>query len=221
MSDTTTDDVSDDNGDNEPDDAPTGLTLTQQQLNAKMAREKKEGKKAALKELVDELGVESIEDIKNFFTEAKDKTGKDEEDAQKRLKRAEDRERKAAEREQAAIRRINETNVLAELIATGLDKKAAGLLVKSVNVNLLDEDLDTDDIGAAVSELQETLPQLFTPAAPVPDEPPPVNRPTRTDTTTTTRDRRPTSPRSPQDIALDLVKQRHPRAMRNKDLTAP
>lgn len=73
--------------------------------------------------------------------------------------------------------RIVATEARAALVAAGLDRDAAKVAVRMLDLSTVevddDGDVDEDDLTAAVDELREKLPQLFTPPADDGDGEPP------------------------------------------------
>lgn len=154
----------DDDGDDDGDDADTGKppekTYTQRDLNRIAKREKEQGRKAALQQVADDLGM-TVEEAKTFMEEANARSGKDTEDASKAKTRAAEKEKKAAALLVEAIEIRNSARVAAKLTAAGLAPKLAERLASTVDIDLTDDDLDDDDIADAIDELREDTPALF------------------------------------------------------------
>lgn len=154
-------DEGDNDNDTDDDNEDSPKTFTQADLDRLATKQKREGKRAAHRELMERLGFDSIEETEKFIQEAKDRADSTDQDADKRLKKIEDRERKAEERIQQATRKANEADVMSALIAEGLDRKEARRAARLVELDLDSEDLDEDEILAAVDELREEMPRLF------------------------------------------------------------
>ena len=155
-----------DEEDNETEDEPDETedkpqTFTQRQVNKIMAKEKREGKAAALREAMELLGADSLEDAKALLDEARERDTKAEDDAAKRLKKAQERELKADVRLREATLKANSADVLSSLIGEGMPKAKAVRAVKMVDLDLTAEDLTEDEIVEAVETLKEEMPELF------------------------------------------------------------
>lgn len=156
-------------------------TFTQAELNRIAAAEAAKGKRSAVKETLEALGFSSLDEAKNFFQEQRDKQDSELTEAQKLMKAAEEKDRKATEREQAALTRELNSRIERALEAEGVDAKS------SPKVRKLVEDVDVeatdDEITASVASLKEEMPHLFgeasekkPPAPPgVPPKPPAPN----------------------------------------------
>lgn len=171
----------DDGGDDQDDDGDNNTpapekTYTQRDLNRIAKREKEQGKKAAFQAVADDLGM-SLEDAKAFIEEARSKVSKDDEDSNKSLTRAKEKEARAAQLLNDAIEIRNTSKVVAKLVRAGMEPKAAERLGSTVNLDLTNDDLDDDDIADAVDEMREEMPTLFpsteTPATNLPGAPRP------------------------------------------------
>ena len=126
-------------------------------------------------------------DLDSEDTDGGDGEGPSREDLQaqiRKLERALERQRKRAEKPdpksddapdpavEAVTRanaRIVATEARAALVAAGLDRDAAKIAVRMLDLTSVevddDGDVDEDDLAAAVDELRDKLPQLFTPPA--------------------------------------------------------
>jgi hypothetical protein len=154
--------------------------FTQEQVNQIGSREKKEGRKAATKELLEKLGFESIEDAEEAVKgwRKKDDDAKDEETKRREKLEADNAEAEQQKKETAREKRIAKAE--RRLVALGLkvpkktdkdgneideiDEDAADKLLQRAIKNLevdWDKDIDTEDLTAAIADLKKDLPILF------------------------------------------------------------
>ncbi|KPI15691.1 hypothetical protein OK074_2136 [Actinobacteria bacterium OK074] len=161
------------------------VTIPQDELSRRFAREKDQGRRAAVRDLVGQLGFESAKALTEYV-EGRRQAEQDEKQAeQARLSEAERREQAAAEREQQAQdRELAATSrerdaarraVLVGLGATGSDlEDAAVLLARQV-----EPDADGTTLTQAAEELKERRPELFgaSTVPPTPTPPPPSGTP--------------------------------------------
>lgn len=139
--------------------------FTQKDLDKYAAREKKQGRRSATRDLMQRLGFDTVEETEDFIKEARDKVkpskrskerNDDKPDDDKSTDKAKERERKAAAKELDADIRM-------ELISAGAprDKTKLATLSRMIDREDLGDDPDEDDIADAVEELKETWPKLF------------------------------------------------------------
>lgn len=145
------------------------VSLSQKHLSTLMAREKDQGGRAAIRNLVDKLGFSNTSALEEFVTGVR-------EAEQEQLTEAERRERVLAEREQAALareeaaiareREAAQRALLAKAGATGGDLDDAVTLLRA------GAEADQVALDAAVQELRSRRPEMFSgtahaaPAAP-------------------------------------------------------
>jgi hypothetical protein len=206
-------DTDDDDNTDDTDEKPK--TFTQRDLDRIAAKEKREGRKAASRELMDKFGFDSLEDAERFFEEAKSRDTKADDDAEKRLRKAEERERKAEDRYKLATRKGNEADVLASLIGEGMPKAKAARAVRMVDLDLATEDLTADEIDEAVFALKEEMPELFGEQPKAEDEKEwrPIGSP---DSTARGGQRRRPQSLTNAEKARVLLEQRHPEFAKTK-----
>ena len=167
-----TDEEEGEDDDDTGDSSKPEKTYTQKDLDRMLAREKREGAKAAARKVMEDLDFDTLDEAKAFIEEAKGRSSKEEQDTSKRLERAAEKERKANAKLLEAVETLNTTKVVAKLIAAKMDPKLAERLGPTVNLDLTDENLDLDDIADAVDELREDMPQLFSSDEPQEEETP-------------------------------------------------
>ncbi|MFB7323414.1 hypothetical protein [Streptomyces sp. NPDC056190] len=138
--------------------APPAPTLDQDALNRLLAREKQQGGRAAVRELVEQLGFTKADDLTAFVqtqrdaqTAALSELERREQAAAEKETAAAQREAQAVARERAAARRA----VLVGLGATGDDLKDAELLL------VVDADADEQALTEAAEALKTRRPELF------------------------------------------------------------
>jgi hypothetical protein len=141
-------------------------TFTQDQVSALLAREKQQGGRAAVKEVLEQLGFAKTEELISFVqtqrqaeAAALSEVQRREREAEQKALEAERRLAEAASRERAAVRRA----ALVGLGATGDDLVDAEALLKAV----LPDDADEQAVQEAAEALKQRRPSLFG-AAPVP-----------------------------------------------------
>lgn len=193
-------DDDDDDDDEDDDDKPKSKTYSQEQVNQIASKEKKDGKRAAVRELLEELGLEKIEDLKAIVTKHADAEEADKTETQKEKERAA-REASAAEdakKEAARDRRLAKLERM--LSRQGVPDDKIDRAVKNLEVDQ-DEDLDDDEIKEAIETLKGELPTLFE------------------ESDDTGNGKNPPSPKQPKgkagektsaDKAKDLIASRHP-----------
>lgn len=148
-------------GDEGSDDKPPAKTFTQKDLDRHATKQQREGKRKAIRELMERFDFASVEEAEAFIEAAREKADKSGDDDIKRQKRLEDRERKAEEREREATRKANTADIVSFLVSEGLSRAEARRAARLVEVDLDSDELDDDDIADAVDELKETMPRLF------------------------------------------------------------
>lgn len=150
--------------DPDDDDADNIVKFTQADLDRVSAREKKQGKRGGIRELMERFGFATVEEAEAFITKMRDvKPPKGKDDNTARDREVEERERKAADREAAAARRELQADIRSELVSAGApkDRDKLSQLSRMIDVDDLGDDPDEDDIADAVAELKETWPKLF------------------------------------------------------------
>jgi hypothetical protein len=159
----TNDDPDDSQGDGDGTSEPPKekkLEFTQDRLNRIMGREKNDGRRAREQELLDEFGVNSVEDLKELLAEKEKPDPSD--DFRKAVEKATDVARKATQRAEQAEAEAAQAKFDAKV---NLALLTADVPAKSVNkiAKLLDlkPDADEDDIADAIDDLKVELPNLF------------------------------------------------------------
>lgn len=160
------DDNDDDEEDEDEDDDPEtefrtgGKVFKVGDINRLMAREKRQGGRSALNKLAEELGFDSIDDLKAAAEKGKAPTKKkrrddDEDEDDEAAERARQRESQATEREKRAAAKERRADLRAALAAEGVSREdmdeAVALLDRRV-----DDEYDEDDLDDAIDELRET-----------------------------------------------------------------
>ncbi|MFK0106420.1 hypothetical protein [Streptomyces sp. NPDC091217] len=137
--------------------APTS-TLDQEALNRLLAREKQQGGRAAVRDLVEQLGFARADELAEFVTQQREAQTAALSDLERREHAAADREANAVQREaqavvreRAAVRRA----VLVGLGATGEDLADAERLL------VVEDDADETAIAEAAAALKTRRPELF------------------------------------------------------------
>lgn len=142
--------------------------LTQAEVTRIATREKSEGNKAGRAALLKELGIDDPKEASRLIELAKKKENEDLSETERARKDATEAENKVKTQEAELARDRLNAKVERRLVAAGLqlDKKDEDKAEKQLAraVRLLDLDLaaDQDAIKAAVKELKDEMPNLFT-----------------------------------------------------------
>jgi hypothetical protein len=140
----------------------------QRALNAREAAGKAKGKRQALQEVADTLGM-SLDEAKKFIDEKKAEDDAAMSEADRKLRDAEAKEAAANARIAEAARREREAAVVAALAAEGVtferddDGKLKGKGARAVKLVTaeLDDEADAAAISKAIDELKADVPDLF------------------------------------------------------------
>lgn len=154
------------------------VTIPQEELSRRFAREKDQGRRAGVRELLGQLGFESAKSLTEYV-QAQRQVEQERQDAeQARLTEVERREQAAAEREQQAQQRevtalarerdASRRALLVGLGAAGPDLEDAVVLLG----HIAEPDAEGDTLSQAAEELKERRPELFAPPAATPTPPP-------------------------------------------------
>jgi len=158
----------DDNAEGKPSEDPTGglpegepsKTFTQEDLTRIAAREKDQGKRSGQREILDLLGIDSVEGVQEYVKKQEDAESARMSEADK-AKAAADKDRAEAEdiRAEAVNERYNarvERELLKAGVADGAITKVSRLIDAEVASN-------AEEIATAVADLKAEMPQLFSP----------------------------------------------------------
>ncbi|MFJ5895693.1 hypothetical protein ACIQFZ_09565 [Streptomyces sp. NPDC093064] len=141
-------------------------TLDQEALTRLLAREKQQGGRAAVRDLIEQLGFTKADDLTAFVQQQRDAQTAALSDLERREQAAADKEAAAVQREAQAVARERAAArraVLVGLGATGADLKDAELLL------VVNADADEQAITEAAEALKTRRPELFgASSAPVP-----------------------------------------------------
>ncbi|WP_327375820.1 hypothetical protein OG393_18770 [Streptomyces sp. NBC_01216] len=203
----------------DPGNSPTGettpestdtatVTIPQEELSRRFAREKDQGRRAGVRDLLSQLGFESAKALTEYVQAQReaDQQQKDAEqarlsEAERREQTAAERERQAQEREAAAVARERDAArraVLVGLGATGTELEDAVVLLG----RLVDPDADDTALARAADELKERRPELFGQRAPQPPTTPPSGSPSNIP------GRSGGTPARPGQLGLDIARRR-------------
>ncbi|WP_236244255.1 hypothetical protein [Streptomyces sp. CC210A] len=161
----------------------TVVTIPQEELSRRFAREKDQGRRAGVRDLLGQLGFDSAKALTEYVQNQRhaEQQQKDAEQArlsevERREQAAAERERLAQEREAAAVARERDAArraVLVGLGATGTELEDAVVLLS----RLAAPEGDDTALAKAAEELQERRPELFDQRAPRPSAAPPSGSP--------------------------------------------
>ncbi|MGI5401911.1 hypothetical protein ACQEVG_21200 [Streptomyces sp. CA-135486] len=172
-------------GDPNPDDAETAtITIPQDELSRRFAKEKDQGRRAGVRDLLGNLGFDSAKALTDFIESQRqaERERKDAEQAQlseveRREQTAAERERQAEQRESAAAARERDAAQRALLVglgATGSDLDDAVVLLSRA----ADPDANDAALTQAAEDLKQRRPELFSQQhLPTPPPAPPSGSP--------------------------------------------
>ncbi|MGW2886440.1 hypothetical protein ACWDDN_13985 [Streptomyces griseoruber] len=180
---------SDDPGDppiSDPTTEDSGVTMVsipQNELSRRLTREKDQGRRAGVRDLLGQLGFESARDLTEYVQSQRqaEQQQKDAErerlsEVERREQTAAEREHQAQEREAAATAREQDAARRAALVglgATGAElEDAVALLAREI-----EPDADETALTRAAEELKRRRPELFDTTAPQAPVPPPSGSP--------------------------------------------
>jgi hypothetical protein len=163
----------------EPATADTGVvvvTIPQDELSRRLTREKDQGRRSGVRDLLGQLSFESAQALTDYVEGQREaeqtrlsEIERRERDATEAVRQAQDREAAATARERDAARRA----VLVGLGATGPDlEDAAVLLAREV-----EPDADDSALTQAAEDLKQRRPELFGARASQPPAAPPSGSP--------------------------------------------
>ncbi|MFG2956397.1 hypothetical protein ACGF5O_22070 [Streptomyces sp. NPDC048291] len=172
----------------DPTTEDTGITtvsIPQDELSRRFAREKDQGRRAGIRDLLSQLGFESakalteyVQDQRQAEQQQKDADRERLSEVERREQVAAERERRAHERETAATAREQDAARRAALVglgATGAELEDAVVLLSRE----IEPEADAALLARAAEELKQRRPELFDTAAPQTAAPPPSGSPTR------------------------------------------
>lgn len=135
-------------------------TFTQNQLSSMLAREKSQGREAAMREASEQLGV-TIEEAKSIIDAAREAEDAKKSEADRAREKA-DRERAEAEAEkETTARERYETRVERAAIRAGVDPEDEDRLSAVLRLTDAKTGDDTDTISTAVADVKEKFPEMF------------------------------------------------------------
>lgn len=137
-------------------------TFTQADLNKIAANEKRDGKQAAISELLKQTGAESIDDVLSAYTEYKgiqEAVETEADKAKKAHKKAEDRAKTAEEKYTTTVREFALRDALRD---AGINSARLPLALKVADMSTLDVSEDgVAGVEDAVEALKEASPEWF------------------------------------------------------------
>ncbi|GAA3371236.1 hypothetical protein GCM10020367_21080 [Streptomyces sannanensis] len=145
---------------NDPSNQPPApaRTFTQDEVSQLLAREKQQGGRSAVKELLEQLGFDKADDLSAYLQQQRDAEKASLSEVERREKEANDRLAAAAAREAAAAaaeRSAQRRVALVALGATGDDLADAERLLA------VPDDADSQALAEAAQQLTERRPELF------------------------------------------------------------
>jgi hypothetical protein len=159
------------------------VTIPQDELSRRFAREKDQGRRSGVRDLLGQLGFESAKVLTEYVEGQRqaEQQRKDAEQArlsevERREQAAAERERRAQDRESAATARERDAarrSVLVGLGATGPELEDAVILL----ARQVEPDADETTLAQAAEDLKRRRPELFDAQAPQPPAAPPSGNP--------------------------------------------
>ncbi|MEU3783442.1 hypothetical protein [Streptomyces sp900129855] len=180
--------------------APEGqVTLSQDELSRRFTREKDQGRRAGVRELLAQLGFDNVRTLDDFVRAQRDAEQSRLSDLDRREQELTTREQQTAQREAEAAARERDAArraVLVSLGAAGSELEDAAVLLARTT----DEDADDTALRAAADQLKTRRPELFgqQPATPPPSGSPDGGVPGRSGRT----------PPRPGSAGLDMARRR-------------
>lgn len=148
---------------------PPEKMLSQSEVNRIAAREKDEGKAAALKEVQESLGVD-LDTAKQILKEHNERTESQKTEAEKARAAADKEKEQAAAERAAATAELHQARVDRAFLAAGVSDEAK--IAKFGKLLDVAEGATPDDIKAAVEHLKTDMPELFSSTVTPPKAPP-------------------------------------------------
>jgi len=189
----------------------TGKSFTQDDLNRVGTKERRQGKAAGQRELLESLGVESAEDL-HAIVEAR----REQEEADKsELTRAQEGAAKAEANASAAFREAeaarHEANVMMALLQAGSGTEHVMDLIPMVKANV---GANTEELGEAITAMKEKFPALFEQSGGTDQADGDTGG--NPDSETGKGPKKKTTGQSPQDRARERLRQRHPQMFQDQ-----
>ncbi|MEU9120099.1 hypothetical protein AB0C96_09595 [Streptomyces sp. NPDC048506] len=142
----------------DPSNDEVTVSISQKQLNTLMAREKDQGGRAAVRDLIEKLGFSNTGALEEYLAGVRQAEQEQLSEAERREQAVIEREKAAVAREAAALTRERDAArraALAGVGATGHDLDDAVALLRAP------DDADGDALSEAVQELKTRRPELF------------------------------------------------------------
>jgi len=139
---------------------PKEKTFSQDEVSRIGTREKREGKSAGQREILETLGVKDVDEAKEILEAHRKREQESLSEAEKARREAEKEKEEATKERVAARQERHESRIERFLISAGVDVKASGKAVKLVDLEVTDG-LEDEDYQAAVEALKKDMPTLF------------------------------------------------------------
>lgn len=147
-----------DDGDSDSKDGSDKKTFTQADVNRLAAKEKKEGKRAGIKSVMEELGIKDLDEAKQALEAIRKKNDGTEDAEQQKQTREQVRKEleKEFERDKARIRL--EAKAELALIKAGLKAEKTDKVLKMLDIDSAE---DLDDINDQIEDIKKDFPEMF------------------------------------------------------------
>lgn len=139
---------------------PIPQAFTQEDLTRVATREKDQGKRQGRNEVLEALGLSSIEEAQGLAKALRDAEAATMSEAQRAAQQAAQEKAAAEQLRKEAKQERFEAKVERQLLRAGIDEKSIGKVSKLVEA---DVDSSDDDIATAIADLKQDMPQLFSP----------------------------------------------------------
>lgn len=210
-------DDEDEDDEDDDDDPKKGQKFTQEQVNKFLAKEKKTWKKSVQAELLKELGVDNLDQVKAMVKKFNDEESKNKTEAE----RAADEAKKNSAASDAAKAEAAEDRLMAkierQLAKAGVedeDLEDIALLVR----RRVEDDADADAVKDAVEAQKTKTPKLFTSTSEDGEQDPPKGgeRPKPKGVGDSKPPKKGTPPADARGQARSMLESRHPKLAANK-----
>lgn len=136
-------------------------TFSQREMQSIAKREKADGRRSGRRELLEELGVSSVDEAKELVGAAR----KNEDEAKSEAERAKDqatkdRDAAARQKREAAIERRN-AKIERRLLRAGVKEDRLDRALRLLDIDEDDEDVDVKELDRQIKDLREETPTYF------------------------------------------------------------
>jgi len=192
----------------DPTNDPKDKTFSQDDVTRIATREKEEGRRSALKDLMEQLGITDVEEAKTLLANARAAEEAKKTEAEKQAAEMQ-KATKAAEKAAADAQRERLTaRIERHLVRAGISVEDDAKLTRLTRLVDVDNDADDDKVKDAVEQLKKDMPEVFGETKPgnKPDPKPPRSSPGGPPSKNGTK--------SAAESAAELLASRHPKTVK-------